>query len=180
MDPNQFQQNFQMFMQQNPQFMMNNCPGMINNQCMMGMNNQNNIGNNNPGMMNMNNLDINTMKNMLRIWGFNEIMINNFINMFYQQNQQFQQPKNNIASLNLIFQNRINQNRIIIQANINESVASVINKYINKSGDYHINLYIFNGKKLNETLTLAESGITDNCHINVVELDELEGAHKIK
>ena len=181
MDPNLFQQNFQMFMQQNPQFLMNN-PNMMgmNNPNMMGMNNPTMMGINNPGMMpgmmGMNNMDINSMKNMLRMWGFNEIMINNFINMFYPQNQQFQQPNDNAGAVNLVFQNRINPNKIIIQANINESVSSVINKYINKSGDYHVNLYIFNGKKLNESLTLAESGITNNCYINVVELDELEGA----
>ena len=152
MDPNLFQQNFQMFMQQNPQFMMNN-PNMMgmNNPNMMGMNNPNMMGFNNPGMMGMN-------------------------NMFYPQNQQFQQPNDNPGAVNLVFQNRINPNKIIIQANINESVSSVINKYISKSGDYHINLYIYNGKKLNESLTLAESGIVNNCNINVVELDELEGA----
>ena len=156
---------------------MNN-PNMIgmNNPNMMGMNNPNMMGMNNPNMMGMNNMDINSMKNMLRMWGFNEMMINNFINMFYPQYQPFQQPNDNVGSVNLIFQNRISPNKIIIQANINEPVTSVINKYINKSGDYHINLYIYNGKKLNESLTLAESGIVNNCNINVVELDELEGA----
>ena len=151
---NTFQPNFQMFMQQNPQYMMNN-------QGLMGMNM---LGMNNPNMMGMNMMALNN-PNMI---GMN--------NIFFQQNQQFQQPNDNFGSVNLVFKNRVNDYSFTIQANINDSVGSVINKYINKSGDNHVNLYIYNGKKLNEALTLAESGIVNNCPIEVVELDELEGA----
>ena len=187
---NQFWQNFQMFLQQNPQMMgmmgmnpqmMGMNPQMIGmNPQMMGMNpqmmgmNPQMMGMNpqmmgmNPGMfMGNNNIDVNYIKNMLLTMGYNEEMINNFINMYFQNNQNIK---------NLIFKHKTTQATCNIQVNNNETLGSVINKYINKSGDNHINLYITNGKKLNESLTVAEAGLIDYCTIDVVAIDELEGA----
>ena len=213
---NQFWQNFQMFLQQNPQMMgmmgmnpqmMGMNPQMMGmNPQMMGMNpqmmgmNPQMMGMNpqmmgmNPGMfMGNNNIDVNYIKNMLLMMGYNEEMINNFINMYFQNNQQNQpqqnqpqqnqpqqnQPQqntNNSELKNLIFKHKTTRVTYNIQVNNNETLGSVINKYINKSGDNHINLYISNGKKLNESLTVAEAGLIDYCLVDVVAIDELEGA----
>ena len=149
---NQFMQNFQMFLQQNPGMMNMMNSGMMNNPSMMGMN---------PGMMAMNNPSMMAINNP-SMMGMNP-------GMFGQQQ--------NIPGLkNIYFKHKYLQISIMIQATDNESIASVINKYINKSGDNHINIYIFNGKKLNETLTVAEQGLINNCPIEVVPIDTLEGA----
>jgi hypothetical protein len=131
--------------------------------------------------MNMfgNNVDPNYIKNMLLNMGYNEVMINNFINMYFQNNnpQIPQNPPQQINGLkNFCFKHKSTQKTVIIQANDDETLGSVINKYINKSGDNHINIYINNGKKLYESLTVAEAGLIDNCTIDVVAIDELEGA----
>ena len=83
---------------------------------------------------------------------------------------------NNSGQKNLVFRHKTTQMQCTIHATDNETLGSVINKYINKSGDNHVNLYILNGKKLNESLTVAEAGIIDFCTIEVVAIDELEGA----
>ena len=186
---NQFSQFWQMLLQQNPQMMGMNPQMMGMNPQMMGMNPQM-MGMNpqmmgmNPGMfMGNNNIDVNYIKNMLLTMGYNEEMINNTINMYFpnfqqnqqQQNQQ-QQNTNNSGLKNLIFKHKTTQATCNIHATDNETLGSVINKYINKSGDNHVNLYIANGKKLNESLTVAEAGLIDYCTIDVVAIDELEGA----
>ena len=192
------EQYLQMFLQQNPQLMGMN-PGSMNpgmmgmNPGMMGMN-PGMMGINpgmagiNPGMMGMNpsmfgannNVDINSVRNMLAMNGFNEVMINNFINANFpnQQNQEIQPQQNiNYAGLKtLLFKHKTTQKSVIIHASDNETLGSVINKYINKSGDNHVNLYINNGKKLNESLTVAEAGLLSYTTIEVVAIDELEGA----
>ena len=175
-----------MFLQQNPQLMGMN-PGSMNpgmmgmNPGMMGMN-PGMMGINpgmagiNPGMMGMNpsmfgannNVDINSVRNMLAMNGFNEVMINNFINANFpnQQNQEIQPQQNiNYAGLKtLLFKHKTTQKSVIIHASDNETLGSVINKYIN------------NGKKLNESLTVAEAGLLSYTTIEVVAIDELEGA----
>ena len=201
MDPNVILQYFQMYIQQqqNPGMMgmnpgmMGMNPGMMGmNSGMMGMNsgmmgmNPGMMGMNpgmmgmNPGMMgmnsgmiNLNNLDINNMKNIFRSMGYNEEMINNFFSMFAPQ--QPQKPNNNSSLINLYFKHKTTQNKIIIQTTFNESLASVVNKYITKSGDNHVNLYLNNGKKLNETLSVGEAGLIDYSIIDVVAIEELEG-----
>ena len=37
-------------------------------------------------------------------------------------------------------------------------------------------MYILNGHKLDERLKVGEAGIPNNCNVEVVEIDELEGA----
>ena len=148
---NQTNNQFNQFMQNFQMFLQQN-PGMMNMMNSGMMNNPSMMGMN-PGMMAMNNPSMMAMNP----------------GMFGQQQ--------NIPGLkNIYFKHKYLQISIMIQATDNESIASVINKYINKSGDNHINIYIFNGKKLNETLTVAEQGLINNCPIEVVPIDTLEGA----
>ena len=147
---------FNMFLLQNPQLMM----GM--NQGMMGMNN------------NMN-MFINNLKSM----GFNDQIINNFINYYNQQNQQNfqnQQNNNNSGFKNIIFKDKKTNATINIPVSDDESIGSILNKYITKSGNNHVNIYIVNGKRLDERKTVRESDIIDNTVVEVVSVDDLEGA----
>ena len=182
MNPNVIFQNFLMYMlqQQNPMLINTGInPGMMPmNPGMMTMNPGTMPMN--PGMMpmipqmfNLNNADINYMKEIFRSMGYSENMINNFFNTFVRKKEK---PKNNSGSINLYFKHKTTQIKTIILTSYNESIASVVNKYITKSHDYHVNLYINNGKKLNESLTVAESGLLDYSIIDVVAIDELEGA----
>ena len=135
--------------------MMGMNPGMMGmNPNMMGMMNPGMMGMMNPGMMGMN----------PGMMGMNPGMTDN--------NQQ----TNNSHFITLVFKHRTLITNITIQADYNETLGSVINKYINKSGDIHPNLYINNGKKINESLTVGEAGLINNAVIDVVPTDELEGA----
>ena len=66
--------------------------------------------------------------------------------------------------------------KIVIQTEPNELMSTVINKYINKSGDNNINLYLYNGKRIVQSLTVAELGLTDGIEIFVSNVGELKGA----
>ena len=59
---------------------------------------------------------------------------------------------------------------ILIQCFPNEKVSDVIKKFRLKSGNYSKSLkFIFNAIKLNQVLTVAEAGLTNNCNIFVKE-----------
>ena len=149
----------------NSQMMMNN-PMMMNNNMAMNyqmmlqnMNNQN-FMNNNQMMMMMNNP--NFMNN-------NQMMMNNMPmqNMgFGNMNNKEGINNNESGGFNLIFTKDM-KNYIII-ANFNDPLGRVIGKYIDTTKDTNINMYIFNGKKLNEGLTFGEAGIKDQRFINIV------------
>ena len=62
---------------------------------------------------------------------------------------------------------------IEIQCMNDEKVSSLIERYRNKAGDYDkTKKFIFNAKDLKPLLSLAESGITNNANIFVVETKE--------
>ena len=152
---------------QNMQNMMNN-PMFIqwmNNQNMQGMNMDMNMMMNNQIMMNMfyqwlNSQNINPNPNQ------NNTFINN------QQPQPNQ--NNNIGVVNLVFNKDMRNYNIV--TNYNESLGTVIGKYIDLTKDYNINMYISNGKKLNESLTVGEAGLMEGCLINVVPTQNILGA----
>ena len=152
---------------QNMQNMMNN-PMFIqwmNNQNMQGMNMDMNMMMNNQIMMNMfyqwlNSQNINPNPNQ------NNIFINN------QQPQPNQ--NNNSGVVNLVFSK--DMRNYIIVTNYNESLGTVIGKYMDLTKDYNVNMYICNGKKLNESLTVGEAGLMEGCFINVVPVQNIIGA----
>ena len=136
------------------------------NQFMKDMNrmhqNQNNM------MMNMNNMDMNLM-----MMNFNNYLNdNNMNNNMSINNQQSQQYYTNIV--NLFF--KIKSSQYTIVTNYNETLGSVISKYLDLTGDYNINLYIHNGQKINEFLTVGEAGLMDGAIIFVIPTQELMGA----
>ena len=155
-DINQF---FQMLLLANPQMAMN--LQMVN----MG----------NPFMMNPNLM----MQTMMRMMGINGANPNNLWAMFSPQPpspQPTKQPGKSHKYINLIFIQKNKNIRITVQAKYNESIASIVNKYINKSGDSYVNLYIVNGRRLDESKTAAQSGLIDNSVVDVVSVVDIEGA----
>ena len=166
---NQFNQFMQMLssnpallMQFNQMMQMQNCPQCVPN---MMMNNQF-MPNNNQNMMNIQFIN-GVSPNM-------QFPQNNMNNMQFQQNRD---P----YKINLTFRDTIGTKKIIVVAEPNEPMSSVINKYINKTGDMNAsNLYIFNGKRVVQSLTVSELGITDGVEIFVSNIGTVEGAIKNK
>ena len=152
---------------QNMQNMMNN-PMFIqwmNIQNMQGMN-----MNMDMNMMMNNQLLMNMFYQWLNSQNNNQNQNNTFVN-----NQQFQPNQNNSNGIiNLVFNKDMRNYNIV--TNYNESLGTVIGKYIDLTKDYNINMYISNGKKLNESLTVGEAGLMEGCLINVVPTQNILGA----
>ena len=66
---------------------------------------------------------------------------------------------------------------VIIQCTLNDLVGSIIQSYRNKTGDNDAEheKFIFNAKRLNETLTVAEAGINNNSVIFVLNDRNVDG-----
>ena len=172
----------------NNNFNMNN---MNMNQAMMNMNNLTNYN------FNMNNMNqffntINSNPMLLMIWNqmLNQNMMQNAGNMVNMQPPQnmnnlanmqnfqnmtnYQRPNNYQININFM---DVNWKKTIIITNPDEYMSSVINKYINKSGDSNMNnMYLFNGKKVVQSLTVAELGVMDGSEIYVVDSRTIKGA----
>ena len=131
----------------------------------------------NPFMMSMNPAMMTQM--MIQMMGINGANINNLMAIFNPPPPP-PQPTilrgNSHKYINLIFIQKNKNIRITVQAKYKESIGSVVNKYINKSGDNYINLYIVNGRRLDESKTVGESGLIDNSVIDVVSVVDIEGA----
>ena len=131
----------------------------------------------NPFMMSMNPAMMTQM--MIQMMGINGANINNLMAIFNPPPPP-PQPTilrgNSHKYINLIFIQKNKNIRITVQAKYKESIGSVVNKYINKSGDNYINLYIVNGRRLDESKTVGESGLIDNSVIDVVSVVDVEGA----
>ena len=136
-------------------------------------------------MMQMNNLmntNFNQQNQMIQFYN----MINSnpmFKMLFFQMFQNFQNIQNmqkygqsNPNKVNIAFLNNARDGRVVIQAMHNEYMSEVINRYINKSGDIDMNnMYLYNGKRVIQNLTVAELGIYDGCEIQVVNQANVQG-----
>ena len=139
------------------------------NQFMNDMNRMSQFQNNN--MMNMNQMMMN-FNNYINNNNNNNNINNNIFNNIGMNNQPIQQNNNNVITL--IFTTK--QATYTILTNYNETLGSVISKYIDMTHDYSINLYIHNSKKLNESLTVGEAGLLNSAVIYVVKAEEVNGA----
>ena len=149
---NQMPMNIQMNAFQQP---MNNIRNS-NNQ--MSMNPQMNMNSQKPQMYNQNPMSMNPM-------GFQ--MNQQRINSRMMGNNNFNSNPNMNKFINLFFVKN-SPNGINILANINEPFSSVLNNYINKSGDCNPNYFFYDNQKINESLTVFENGITTDSLIKVV------------
>ena len=134
--------------------MMNNMMNNMNNNMMNNMNN--NMNNN---MLNNNNMMNNNMDNNIMLPMFN--VMNNMIKL--NENPLL----NNSNVINIFFKK--GTLTTIINCKQNEKISDVINRYIMKSSGTSINnRYIYNGKVLNHSLTIGQSGITNNTYVYVM------------
>ena len=153
----------------------------------------------NQNMMNQNMMNQNMMNMMNNMMNQNMMMNNMMMNqMFARQNNNFNQG--NTGNQNQSQQNQNSSNSgnnpggisvffrksgtgqsdppIMIQCMPNEKVSELINRYRTKSGDHDpTKKFIFNAKQLNETLSCAEAGLTNNSNIFVVTTEGVKGAN---
>ena len=151
-------QNFNM---NNPNMNMNNNFGINNPN--MNFNPNMPMGGFNPGMgMNSNFF----MPNMMPNFGFGGFVPPPF--PFPNPNQGQQQPQQSQGeNWTLIFERKYDVNKINVQVNSDDTVLSAFNKYRIKSLENDSLKFTFNGKPLNEGLTLSASGLKDNSVIVV-------------
>jgi hypothetical protein len=126
---------------------------------------------NNPNMMNQNmnmmnnNMFFNQNNNMMFNPGMNNFMFqNNNLNNF---NQNQSQGQNNGQDWTIIFERKYDKNRITIQINSQETVASAITRYKIKSLEEIPLKFSYNNKPLNSQLSLSASGLQNNSVIYV-------------
>ena len=163
MNQNMMNQNM---MNQNMMNMMNNMmnPNMMNN------------------MMNQNMMAQNMMTQMLAQQqqnnNFNQGNTGNQNQS--QQSQNSSNSGNNPGGISVFFRksgNGVNDPPIMIQCTLNEKVSELIKRYRTKSNDHQPKKFIFNAKQLNETLSCAEAGLTNNSNIFVVTTEGVKGAN---
>ena len=150
--------------------MMNN---YNNNNMMNNLNNNNNMMNNYNNMMmnNYNNMMMNNYNNMM-MNNYNNMMMNNFNNNMMNMNLIKLNNNNNYLTIKFIY----NNNEINIQATSEEKVKDLIEKYKAKANIHDPSfIFIFSGKRLNESLNLAESGLYDKAIIYVVYREAIKG-----
>ena len=151
-DQNTFNKLYQMMQQ-------GQLPNMMNNPNMMNQN-----MNMNQNMMN-NNMFFNQNNNMMFNPGMNNFMFqNNNLNNF---NQNQSQGQNNGQDWTIIFERKYDKNRITIQINSQETVASAITRYKIKSLEEIPLKFSYNNKPLNSQLSLSASGLQNNSVIYV-------------
>ena len=91
------------------------------------------------------------------------------MNAFQAQTPQIENPNNISVSFKLQIKEGPPKPLISIQCNLNDKVSTIIQAYKNKTQDFDPkNKFIFNAKRLNETLTCAEAGINNNSIIFVL------------
>ena len=141
-----------------------------NNNLMGNMNNMNNMLNNMNQMNNMMmtmNMNLNETQMMNPMMGLNPMMnttmmeINPMMNSFEDININNQ--------INIIFQKNDGSDEITtIHCDKNDKIKDIIKKYRSKSLDINKKIvFIFNAKKLNENLTVSESGLINGSIIYV-------------
>ena len=121
-------------------------------------------------LMNQINLNNNINFNPL-LFQSNPMMMNNLPINQIQPNFIINNSTNNI---DIIFQNGATRKITVLYCNHNEKISEVIKRYREKANDYKENKFMFNGKDLNPSLTLSESGISHGTKIVVFHLGELK------
>ena len=145
-------------------------------QNMQNMQNQGimpNVKQKNEFLINLNFIDTNGRKIIIQTEP-NEYM-SSVINKYINKSNDFNNGKTSPNQINIAFIDNTGR-KVVVQTTQEEYMSSVINKYINKSGDNNINLYLFNGKRVVQSLRVAEAGLTDGVEIQVSNVGVLKGA----
>ena len=184
------------------QNMMNQQPNMMNQQNMMNnqimINNQNNMNMMNPLVMQqiMNTMNYLMQQNMIQQNIINQLMTQqNISNQNVSQVFNLQQLQNNMNifqpqaeapnNITVRFEGQARGGRppppINIQCNLNDKVSTLLQAYRKKTKDYDPEIkFIFNSKRLHESITLDEAGINNNSLIFVLNGKNLTGGNYFK
>ena len=108
----------------------------------------------------MSNMNLNMNENNLIMSQMNPMRSNPMMNSFQVNNQ-----------ISVIFLNYDNKEKTTILCNKNDKIKDIIQMYRNKSSDNNqLKHFLFNGKRLNQSLTVDESSLADGCEIEVVNI----------
>ena len=159
---------------------MNNMNNMNMNPQMMNMMMQmmSNMGGN-MNTMNMGNMDQANMMNMMNMM---QMMNNNNManNMQMNNNIVNSMPVNNMGASqggwNLFFTKKDSGQKLLIQVKPDESVSEAISRYKIKAVDDKESKFIFNGKQLDTSLKISQSGLQNNSEILVLSTSDVIGA----
>ena len=135
---------------------------------------------------NMNNMDIMNNMNMMgnanntgyynNMCNFN---MNNDMNTWHMNNMNMMnsQKYNQSGVIVVLFKQEFEYvNGIAITCNLNEKISEIINRYRKKANDYYQNeSFINSGRELCPSLTVYQSGITENSSISVCKTYDVIG-----
>ena len=91
-------------------------------------------------------------------------------------NQNLNDENNSSNKINIVFRRSDDNPPIRVMCDYTEKISEVIKRYCIKAGidKYHDNFkFIFNAKKINLDLTVAESGIANNSNIFVIKIQNV-------
>ena len=183
-------------MMNNPMNMMNMMNMMQGMGTMAGMGNMGNMGMMNPSNLQQQQEMMNNYLMQQQMMLQNQQSMANMINQannqqqFNQNMMQQQQIMNNNPNMNnpqnpnfitILFKlqmtNETDMKPYSIQCTLNDKVSDVIQKFRTKAQDFDIKheKFIFNAKRLCETLTVAEAGMGNNSIVYVINDKDLEG-----
>ena len=96
-----------------------------------------------------------------------------FNSLYNNFQNQFEQSKNYVTLLFILSNNGEQSPPLTIQCTPDEKLSSVFQKYRMKKIDNTSEIFIYESKKLNEALTVAESGLSNASKIFVINDEEL-------
>ena len=159
------------------QMMMNQMINILNSLVYnpMLLNEMKNFMNQDLNMMNMNNMMNNNMMNMININKIMEQMtnnMNNIMNVNNMKNIKMDEIKNNDLDnmISVVFKKR--SWKIFVLCRLDDKISDIIQRYRNKTldNDEHLH-FLYNGKGLEPSRTIAQSGIINGSLIYVIELN---------
>ena len=159
--------------------------GMNNNQMGMGMNNNQmgmgmNMGNNMNMNMNMDLMNQNIMNNKMP--QINPMLMNDqpmwmWIYNNLNENQNFNNPNNSSNKIDIIFEYKDINSKILVLCDYNEKIIEVVKRFFDKAGiepKYYNNFkFIFNCKNLRMDLSISENGMTSGSRVNVIKTNNI-------
>ena len=119
--------------------------------------------------------NFNPMCNMWNMNPFGQLAQINIMNQnMNMPNLQGGNSKPKSEPITLIFKKIKKESIFTIETSSDESMSSVVSKYIEKSGDNNVNRYFHNGKIITQALTIKGNGLKNNDLILVVRLTHSE------
>ena len=103
----------------------------------------------------------------------NPFMMNQMMTMFQNKNNQ----NNNETLWNLVFEKKNGEQAVNLNISPDETVQAAINQYKIKTNQTKEDIkFIFNGKQLDYSLTISQSGLNNGSKITVIGTRDVEGA----